>query len=339
MNGVDIIVPIYNCESTVEKCIESVLEQTYKEYTLILVDDGSKDGSGKICRNYAEKCENIVYYKQDNQGVSVARNRGLEIGNRDYIIFLDADDYLPNNSLNSYIENICELDDWIIGSYSAFRTYSKISYSNIIENGTYSYDEACAEFEKISKWLSTPWAKMYKRRIIESNNLWFDKSMTIGEDNKFNLLYFSVLNGRIKTLKSIVYCYKLGGVASAIKYHENIQEEYIKLAKTYDALEKIIGYQLSSIKYGLLSGVIKHYIVCLPKKKALKKIEDSYSEWRYYMFDNTEKWYLEFQNGDINATYHWYLISYFKEIVKKKAVRAIRLLQSDMIFRMEIVRK
>ena len=332
MNGVDVIVPIYNCERTVEKCIESVLKQTYKNYTLILIDDGSTDESGEICKNYAERYANIVYCKQDNQGVSVARNRGLEIGNREYIVFLDADDYLPNNSLSSYMASLCESDDWIIGSYSAFRTYKKISYSNIIANNTYRYDLACSEFGKISRLLSTPWAKMYKRKIIESNSLQFDKSMTIGEDNKFNLLYFSALNGCVKTLNSVVYCYKLGGVASAIKYHENIEQEYLKLVKVYDTLEKIIGYSLDATKYGLLSGAIKHYIICLPKQKAIKKIEETYNEWKYYMFDSTEKWYEAFQQGYINASYYCYFFSSFKEIVKKKSIRAIRLLHSGMRF-------
>lgn len=108
MSKVSIIVPIYNVENYVKKTIESVLRQTEPEIEIILVDDGSTDGSGRICDDFARKDERIRVIHKPNGGLSSARNAGAEVASSDYVMFLDGDDYLKDNAVEKVYETMLE---------------------------------------------------------------------------------------------------------------------------------------------------------------------------------------------------------------------------------------
>lgn len=325
VDGIDIIVPIYNCEKTIQKCIESVINQTNQNYTLILIDDGSTDRSAEICEWYAKSHENIVLFSQRNQGVSAARNQGLKLGKRESIIFLDADDYLPKDTLKEYVENNEEDDEWIVGSYSTFRFSNRASYTELLQNMECSVKDAQTYFITKPNLLSTSWGKLYKRKVIEKRELQFDSSMSIGEDHKFNLMYYSAVKGKIKTISQIVYCYRLGGVASTVKYHENIKEEYYKLASVYVESENLSGVLSGESIFGLFSAAVKHYIVCLPKKEAIREMEKMFCMWKCFELVSQEKWYDDLRSGKPVFAYHCYLRKNFIEVAKRKLLREIRL--------------
>ena len=99
MLKISVVIPIYNCETYLERCLKSVLSQSYDDYEVILVDDGSVDGSGLICDQYGQYHENVKVIHQENHGVSVARNQGVKSSTGQYISFVDADDWIPQNSL------------------------------------------------------------------------------------------------------------------------------------------------------------------------------------------------------------------------------------------------
>ena len=118
MEKISVIIPVYNVEKFIEQSIKSVLNQTYKNLEIILVDDGSTDSSGSICDEYSKKDKRIKVIHQDNKGLSGARNSGLDIATGKYIMFLDSDDYFENNSceiLYSEIEK--KQADYVIGNY------------------------------------------------------------------------------------------------------------------------------------------------------------------------------------------------------------------------------
>lgn len=96
---VSIIVPIYNAEQYISKCIESILAQTYRDFELILVDDGSTDMCGKICDEYAKQDSRVHVIHQENKGVSAARNAGISLAKGEYIMFVDSDDFITENML------------------------------------------------------------------------------------------------------------------------------------------------------------------------------------------------------------------------------------------------
>ena len=111
---VSIIVPVYNTAEYVEECIQSILSQTHKNIELILVNDGSMDGSGEICKKY-ESLPNVHYIEQVNAGVTMARKRGLELAHGEWVMFVDSDDYLSEDSISG-IMDVCESAEIIIAA-------------------------------------------------------------------------------------------------------------------------------------------------------------------------------------------------------------------------------
>ena len=116
---VSVIVPVYNAEDFLAECIESILGQDYEELELLLVDDGSRDGSGRICEEYAAASGKIRLLRQENSGASAARNAGLRQAEGEFIVFVDADDYLPGTDIVSHM--VCEIEaapaDVLVGDY------------------------------------------------------------------------------------------------------------------------------------------------------------------------------------------------------------------------------
>ena len=94
---ISIIVPVYNASYTIEKCIESILNQSYKDFELLLINDGSKDNSYELMKNLTKTDSRVIIINQDNQGVSAARNRGLDEAKGDFVLFIDSDDYVDND--------------------------------------------------------------------------------------------------------------------------------------------------------------------------------------------------------------------------------------------------
>ena len=115
-----VIIPVYNSESTLNKCVDSVLGQTYSNFELILVDDGSRDQSGQIIDEYAHKDNRVIAVHKENGGVSSARNKGIDIATGDYIAFIDSDDWIDSNYLESFNSSDA---DCIAVSYTHLRAH------------------------------------------------------------------------------------------------------------------------------------------------------------------------------------------------------------------------
>ena len=131
MNLISIIIPVYNVEKYLAKCLDSVLNQTYKNLEIILVDDGSKDNSGAICDEYAKRDNRIIVVHQKNSGVSKARNLGMSMATGDYIGFIDSDDTIEANMYEVLLKNAIESGAEI--SYCGLKQIQldgKIDYSN-----------------------------------------------------------------------------------------------------------------------------------------------------------------------------------------------------------------
>lgn len=108
MELVSVIVPVYNVEKYLKKCVDSILSQSYQNIEVILINDGSLDGSGEICEAYAKKDERIKYITQNNSGLGKTRNRGIEEASGKYLLFVDSDDYIENTMIEKLYHNITE---------------------------------------------------------------------------------------------------------------------------------------------------------------------------------------------------------------------------------------
>ena len=106
MSLISVIVPVYNVENYLERCLDSILGQTFRDLEVILVDDGSEDRSGEICRSYARKDARIRYVRQENGGLGRARNRGIQMAEGEFILFVDSDDYIDRRMAEILLDNL-----------------------------------------------------------------------------------------------------------------------------------------------------------------------------------------------------------------------------------------
>lgn len=176
---VSIIVPVYNVEPYLRCCLDSILAQTFTDWECILVDDGSTDGSGKICDEYAENNFRFSVIHKVNGGVSAARNEGIGTAKGDWIAFVDADDYLADDYLHEMSNSYADFA--ICGFYSS----SGLDFCP--KARLLSDKELSIEMDAImsSMALQAPWAKLFRLSIINSHKLRFDTRLRLHEDTMF----------------------------------------------------------------------------------------------------------------------------------------------------------
>ena len=191
---ISVIIPVYNVEKYLAKCIESILCQTFTDWELILIDDGSIDQSGKICDQYAYKDSRIKVTHKKNEGVSRARNTGIALAQGEYICFIDSDDWIAPTYLQDFKAQEQQCDFYFSGAL--YDTYDKVySYKKYTEKYCQNRYEIRDEFFN-QDLLSNgyPWGKLYKTQIIKDNKLRFNENLTINEDHIFVFQYFSCIN-------------------------------------------------------------------------------------------------------------------------------------------------
>lgn len=180
---VSIIVPVYNVENYLKKSLDSLKNQTYENIEIVLIDDGSKDNSGLICDEYAKSDDRFCVFHKENEGVSSARNIGIEKAQGDYIMFLDADDWFEKNAVGKLVDVIeKENVDVVLFEYSVDYDdgKSKVNLHKDIE-GTISIENAIMySITPLNRFL---WSKIYRADIVK--NVRFDKSLHLGEDTVF----------------------------------------------------------------------------------------------------------------------------------------------------------
>lgn len=192
MVKVSVIVPVYNAEKALERCIDSILNQEYKDLELIAVDDGSKDRSGEILDAYAKADPRVVVIHKENGGVSDTRNRALDIAQGEYVQFLDADDWIPADSTKVMVRAIEES-----GADLVTADFYRVVGNNIARKGSITTSEVLTRQEYAEWMMDSPadyyygvlWNKLYRRQIIEQYHLRMDKTLSFCEDFVYNLEY------------------------------------------------------------------------------------------------------------------------------------------------------
>lgn len=191
---ISVIIPAYNAARTIRRCIQSVLDQTYTEWEMIIVDDGSKDDTLDICQSYDDSQIRVLH--KENGGVSSARNHGLKFAQGDYIAFIDSDDFIEAD----YLEHLSQGLGYDI-------VISGFCYENTPESSSFHLKLANREAvgRELSKLINAdqlcyPWGRLFKRSIIEQNHIRFNEKMRFAEDNVFNWEYLCHINSlRIDT--------------------------------------------------------------------------------------------------------------------------------------------
>lgn len=204
MKKISIIIPIYNAEKYLVKCLDSVVKQTYKNLEIILVDDGSKDNSKLICKRYVLKDDRIKLICNTNHGVGYSRNCGIKKANGDGIIFIDADDHVKLNYIEKMVEFFDNNDLVICNVYDFYEKYDKYIFNEVnLKDLTGDWKN---DIFLLGNKIFYPHLKLYKTEIIKYNNIYFPEDMVTAEDQIFNYRYLKYVK-KYKFINEALYIY------------------------------------------------------------------------------------------------------------------------------------
>ena len=231
---ISIIVPVYNAEKYLHRCVDSILNQTYKNFELILVDDGSKDCSLQMCNEYSLKDNRVKVIHQENSGVSVARNVGLNFCSGQFIAFVDADDYIGPTMISKMLSGVqCGADIVISGFVRCHEKQKKEVFVNAPKEFDLRTLKANYDIYKIS---NSVFAKLYRRDLL--GDIKFNDKVSMGEDLLFNLQYYNNCSN-FACMHEADYYYDCTNCDSAM---HNFKVEYI-------ACQKLLYAELKKFKY------------------------------------------------------------------------------------------
>lgn len=231
-----IVIPIYNAENYLSVCLESIINEITEEVECILIDDGSTDSSSQIYQQY-KLMDNITIVQQENHGVSYTRNRGIDLASGEYIMFVDADDYLKEEWLKNVLNELDE-SEYII-------------FSNKIKKNKYDKDDLlegclCVSDKEINNCqLMSPFSKIYKTEFLKSKNIVFQEDIINGEDTLFN---FEVIlkASMIKSVNKSIYIFRKNMFSSTNKFNPKIVNSEINF---HNKLHQLINLQLNDRKW------------------------------------------------------------------------------------------
>lgn len=263
MSKVSVIVPIYNVERYLNRCIQTLVAQTYKNLEIILINDGSTDGSLEICKKWSEGDERIIVINQSNSGVSVARNAGLKVATGEYILFVDSDDMCQTDMVEILLKAIIGADL----AYCEFfmdNRYRSTLISNPLEEGVYEKNEiydALFFGSKNSKhaFMSTAlWRGLFKKDVIDAHKIAFDPLLKFAEDWIFYAEYFKHIQ-RIKVVNKPLYRYSVRKSSATNTFNPTSEQGALKslyILDKFSAIAKETAVEPSRYQ----SGLAKRYI-------------------------------------------------------------------------------
>lgn len=246
---ITVIVPVYNVEHYLDKCLDSVIKQTYKNIEIIVVNDGSTDNSGKICQEYAKKDNRIVYIEKENGGLSDARNAGLDRLTGSYVTFVDSDDWIESDYVETLYKKITEYQaDIAVGNYYSFNESEGMFYFHISGDSYYEkvYDnvsifENLYESQEMKSFaLISAWGKLYKAGLFD--HLRFDIGK-LGEDGYLNQKIY-LLAEKIVYIHKGIYSYRIRNSSLSRTWTEKWMHALVDAMSERITLLASLGYSL-----------------------------------------------------------------------------------------------
>lgn len=232
MPKLSIIIPVYNVEKYLQKCLESILNQDFKDLEVICVNDGSTDSSLEVLQEIKKNDARVVIIDKKNEGSGIARNLGLSASQGEYIYFIDSDDWLEDNVLGKIISKADELktDILIFGGLSYYNgkgqngAYSKNKLPKKYLNGVFSAKDVKKD---IFKFPSTAWTKLYRRDFLIKNDIKF-QNIRAGQD-QLPFFHSMIMAERIAVLPENIYCYQKNreGSVTSVKKKKSFSPIYV----------------------------------------------------------------------------------------------------------------
>lgn len=336
---ISIIVPLYNAENTISKMIESILQQHYSDWELLLINDGSSDKSLSICMSFAEKESRIRIFSQPNQGVSTARNRGLEEAKGKFIVFVDADDEVNTRYLADLIDEYVfyKEPNIIIQGYDkecAVGCYKKIEL--ISESKLYKPNIQSFFYDFNILTCGYSFSKLFLKDIVVKNNLKFKQNITFCEDLIFLLNYLCYCDTILLSNKAN-YFYNHTPNSLSIKFHdfESEYRSYCFISQSYKKLLmkkgitelKAIGFLYDNYKLPIVRPLASITFVekgsFSQKNKIVKSIDEDYFDILRHFFKHAEKY--KFVTIFCNKRF-WYMLGvllYFRYYLRPRMAKLL----------------
>lgn len=282
-----VIVPVYNAEKTLRRCVESVIKQPFSDYELILINDGSLDKSGEMCADFASRFSQVKYIDKENGGVSSARNAGLEAASGKYILFLDSDDFVADNYFEA-LNEMTEKNDCDMYMFSCRLSGGENEEIRLDKNAVYKGENYFNELSRAVKdrRINLLWQKLFLKEITEKIHLRFSNEIYIGEDQLFCLTY-ALYAESLCTLDKILYNVSLeNGDSLSRKRRDDLKEQLIfGYKEMFKALknapveksekEKIfaaIAYSFYRSAYSSSKELLKYEISSKERRRRIKDV-------------------------------------------------------------------
>lgn len=307
---ISVIVPIYNSELTLERCIDSILSQTYTDFELLLIDDGSQDGSLSICETYATKDTRIRIYHQINNGVSSARNLGLSLALGEWISFIDSDDWVDDDYLMSMIKKLSSSNaDLIVSGFvvEGDQWSKEYSFENAfikLDNNNSSY------FHKLvrSRLLFGPCCKLFNSRIIRDNAISFPINVSYGEDRLFNYSYLRYCKSLVVSSKNTYhYSHNNPQSLSSRRVNNMFELQYAQWKSLWSLYEQF-GMITTLVKSDLLSELFWYLNDNLLDVKQMPLIKSCKYSKRILSISEIDQIKINHVQIDCNPLIKWFII-------------------------------
>ena len=287
-----IIIPVYNVAEYLDECLQSVLAQKYRNFEILLIDDGSTDGSGQICENYQARYSNIKLIKQKNSGLAATRNKGLDMAIGQYVLFLDSDDIWLGNDVLQQIEVILQHDkcqmlqfafckfvdgtkEFVKKFKNKNKEYHAVSLKELIDNNV--------------DLMTNAWTKVFEREFLEKNHLRMDAKLRSSEDIDFSFKAWMYLE-RVSVISNVFYGYRIRRGSLSVDALASIWRRRI--------IERWAHYEYmsleSELKDYIMSKLAYQYLLMVSK---IPRIESKEERKEIYKFAKEEKYLLKYVKG------------------------------------------
>lgn len=268
---ISVIVPVYKVENYLHRCVDSILSQSFTDFELLLIDDGSPDNCGAICDEYAAKDSRVRVFHKSNGGVSSARNLGLDNACGEWIAFVDSDDYVDIDYLSELADYTKQDNVDFVVTLNTISNYTKNS------NVVLQHDDLELFFKYKFQDYCQPWGKLYSNKVLEKMGLRFNPNVHLMEDLMFALLYLYEIR-RVALIVSDKYIYETGRPDSLTKrlntYESELEakKELDSIVQQYVSIDKCYQDEMANHQVHLTERVI-NIIMKLPyREDRLKKI-------------------------------------------------------------------
>lgn len=269
-----VVVPAYNIEKYIERCINSILNQKLKNIEIIIIDDGSKDKTSDICLELSLKNKNIIFKKVENGGCSSARNLGISLAKGKYITFLDSDDWIDEDM---YIDMVNKAErkkaDIVICGFKKLNENGNLlSIVNVSEKQNKDDYVDCT-----ADWFASPWNKIYRKEILDKNNIKFLLDVYAGEDLFFNFMCF-FYSKNIISIDKPYYNYFMN--------QESVSNNYKNRIDIYIVINELINFYKSKGVYkeniNKVRECFKYHGIMYPFDVLQKLSENNIENWKKY---------------------------------------------------------